>query len=189
MPPSAKKVYKIGNKKIITFDLYNEKDLTEISEEFRKNRSFNSWRDVFHESLKSQRQNWWGKNKRTYNELANRFPYKIVQTFFELLIIDLIEKETEFVFNPKAKSENQLLLKMGYIVKVPKKSFMKKTALVFPYAGTHYMLKFNYPKNWKNSQIPRRACFYRTYRKRVWDQLNRGRRYYNSMKEKIFSNL
>ena len=188
MPPSAKKVYSLSNKKFITFDVYNEKDLTEISSQFKKNRSFNSWKDVFYESLKKQREGW-KDNKRGYNELAERFPYKIVQHFFDMLLEDLIEKEVEFVFNPRANPENQLVLKMGYIVNVPRKKFMKKTSLIFPYSGMHYMLRLTYPKTWSHSHIHRRAAMYRTYRCKVWNELNKGRRYFNSMKEKIFSQL
>ena len=188
MPPSKRVTYKFANKKFITFDIYKTKDLLEINSEFAKNRSFNSWRDVFYPSMYKQIDKLRYK-KRSYDKMANAYPERIISQFLDLVLTDIVEKEVEFVLNPKARKENQFVWKMGYAEKIAPSRFMKKTNFIFPYGGAHYLLRTTYPKNWRYPFIPRMACLYKPYRKKVWEQLNKGRRYYNSMKEKIFSNL
>ena len=187
MPPKEL-FYKLGKKKILKFERYNNRDLIELSGEFKLNRSFDSWAKVFQKSLDRHKKDIAYK-KRSKEEIARRFPRKIVKLFWDMIVDDLITQEAEVILKDSEEPKNRFILKMGYLIRVKDYLFMKRTIFTIPFAGVHYTLRFHYPQDWRNPRIVRRACFSRRQMGRVLKELKKGRRYYNSTKEKIFSRL
>lgn len=188
MPGSDRVTYKLRGENNITFDIYKTKDLLLLSDEFKVNRSFQSWAEVFQKSLTRHRKDIAYK-KRSKEKIARVFPPIIISMFWESVCNDLIYNEAEVILKDSIKPENRFALKMGYLHNAPKVFFMKRTKLVFPFGGMHYTLRMNYPKNWNDSALPRRAGFFPKYRTKVRKEIRSGRRYFNSTKEKIFAKL
>ena len=163
---------------------YQTKDLIELSDEFYFNRDFDSWKEVFYNSLQGNMHHY-GKKHYTYEQIAKRFPKKIIEVFLDLLCKDLIENETEFIFNPRAKEFNRYGLKMGYIKKANPKKYHKNTRFKYSFAGVQYILRVIQPIHLMRNDEMKLARFGKKYREMVIKELKKGRRYFNSYKEKI----
>lgn len=185
---TKKRFYYLGGETFLKFNVYNTRDLISLCDEFKSNRSFNSWAEVFKDSLYKYR-NLIAYKKRSKEDVSKRLVRRIVHLFWDSVCNDLIYDNTEVILKDSKNEKDRFSLIFGYIQNTPKKLIQKKTNLVFPYGGMHYILRTSYPSNWENSDVPRMTCFFKTYRKKIWQELRCGRRYYNSTKEKIFAKL
>lgn len=181
-------IYLIGGQDLIKYKRYRSRHLIALSDEFKTNRSFNSWAEVFSKSLLKHRVQTAYK-KRSKEELSLRFVLKIIRIFWQVVANDIINNDVEVVLKDSIEPENRFTIKMGYLKKPNDKLYRKMSWLVFPFGGVCYTLRYNYPKNWPNPGLQRRVSFLRTYRVKVIKELLKGRRYYNSTKEKIFTRL
>lgn len=165
----------------------NITDLIALDETFEKNRSFNTWAEVFQKSLKGVRSNKVNQ-PRTYEELARRYPRKIVKIFLELLCDDLIHNNVSYVFNHRKDPEKQLILRMAAYAPddYPTTAFKVRKSY-YCHGGMKYGLKID--RTYKYYKINYRVGFYITRRQVVREQLSNGKRYYNSYKEKIYSQI
>lgn len=181
-------LYLVNETNVIRYKRYRSRHLIALSDEFKSNRSFNSWAEVFHKSLVKHRAKIAYK-KRSKEQLSLRFVAKIIRTFWQVVARDLIMNDVEVVLKDSKEEKNRFTIKMGYIKKPKDKFYQKMTWLIFPFGGVCYTLRYNYPQNWRNPTVERRVAFLRTYRGKVIKELLKGRRYYNSTKEKIFAKL
>ena len=169
-------------------------DLLSLGPEFRNNRSFNCWTDIFRESLEGVRSNAVNK-PRTYEQLAKRYPKKIIKIFLELLCEDLIYNDVSYVLNHRHKKERRLTIRMaayypdgngpvtmrdGPETAVNRKSY-------YNHGGMKYGLRIDRDKDFFKNRYS--VGFYFKNRRKVRELLMAGKRYYNSYKEKIYSQL
>lgn len=175
--------------KRIRFEVYYKECLWSMDKMFKENRDFDSWEEAFKSSLKAQRESWKYK-KRSYKQVANRFPRKIINIFLNLLIDDLIYNDVEFVLNPRAYPENQYILKMGHFEKPEKIKVNKRmNKCAYRYGGMIYVLRQMIPKNWPSYGIRREFSFSYRLRLKIRKELKNGHRYYNSAKEHLLRSL
>lgn len=162
-------------------------DLISLGAEFENNRSFDSWTDIFKKSLEGVRSNQVNK-PRTYEELAKRYPKKIIKIFLELLCEDLIYNDVSYVLTHRLKKKNQLVLR---IAAYPPDDYggpiLKNRKSYYSYGGMKYALRLD--RNKAVFKKPYLVGFYLLNREKVRAHLRAGKRYYNSYKEKIFMQL
>ena len=165
--------------------IYDYFDLMELSDRFKKNRKFDTWKEVFYESLKKKKT----RSKESYETGAKRTALKIVRTFIDLVFQDIIEENVEFSFNRPRIEKNKISLRMGYIINPGGRSYTKKDVTFFQFAGVFYTFRLHYPMKKGYIPVKRLARIGVDYRKNIYQMLKKGKRYYNSTEEKILSQL
>lgn len=162
-------------------------DLIALSPEYAKNRTFNSWAEVFHKSLVKVRSNSVNK-PRTYEELAKRYPKKIIKILLELVCDDLMFNDVSYVLNHRRKTEKHIVIRMAaYAPDNEGRPGMRNRKSYYCHGGMKYGLRTD--KVIRHHKVPYRIGFYSHNRAKVRKHLNAGKRYFNSYKEKIYSQL
>lgn len=158
-----------------------------LSDDYVDNRSFNTWTDVFYKSLSKVRSNDVNK-PRTYEELAKRYPKKIIKILLELLCDDLMYNDVSYVLNHRSKERKQIIIRMAaYAPDAEGTPGFKIRKSYYCHGGMKYGLRID--QDMKYHKVPYRIGFYLKRRQKIRAYLIAGKRYYNSYKEKIYSQL
>ncbi len=174
---------------------YKKTDLVDLLPEFKKNRKFETYSELFKkldkkfvytEALRAKYK--YKSRARYYKSTANQ----ICDIFFDKVVDDLIKNDVEFVFNPRAKEVSQKSITIGYIKNVKDYNGYKKQKYAYVYAGTVYVLKLKWSSkttgkyksvNYKQGRLNRER------KHQMIEQIHNGKRYYNSYKDRLFTRL
>jgi hypothetical protein len=164
-------------------------DLVALTDEFKKNRKFDTYLELFD---KSEKKTTWTQVYKSGQESREVFfkrkATKIAKVFFDLLTDDLIFNDVEYNFTPKAKIEKRHVLSIGYMRTVEDVNRYKKTNYAYVYGGLVYYLKYISPYR-KKRKHRRYAIFCTKRMNQMRAQINNGMRYHTFYKDRLFSQI